>query len=531
MDHRAMKHAAAARAILASALVMVGCAELQVPGAGAVVAVVVRPDTASLRVGDTVRVKAAPVDTTNAFLSHLIPDWTSAAPGVASVDASGLVHAVGPGVTTVTATAEGIQGHAVVLVSGPPATIALEAGDAQTAAVNAPVPIAPSVKVTDAGGNPVKGETVVFAVTSGGGLVINPSSVVTNVAGVATLPGWTLGPTPGVNTMTAAAATAGVTGNPVTFTATSTVGPPSASQSTVAASPASIVPSSGQSFSTITVTVKDSAGSTIAGATVVLAATGSSNALTQPTAVTNNQGRATGFISSSIAETKTISAIVNGTVNVVQTTTVDVSIGAPAGLSVSSQPAGAVSNGVFTGQPVVDIRDGFGNRVLTATDPVTVTLAGGNGTLISASSMTVNAVAGQATFSGLRIRGLRTTGDTLGTGPHQLQFSAPGYAAVLSDTFQVAVSYSYNLVDVLTRNSCIACHGFTWANLVNGNASLAPCAPRTRIVAADTANSVVYEKIRTAAPSCGSVMPTTGQMSTLQILLVRDWILQGALNN
>jgi len=526
-----MRHAAAARAILASALVMVGCAELQVPGPGAVVAVVVRPDTVSLRVGDTVRVKAAPIDTTTAFLSHLIPTWTSAAPAVASVDATGLVHAVGPGSTTVTASAEGIQGHAVVLVSGPPAAIALMAGDAQTAAVNAAVPIAPAVKVTDAGGNPVKGETVLFTVTGGGGLVINPSSVVTDVAGVAALPGWTLGPSPGPNSMTAAAASAGVTGNPVTFTATATVGAPSASQSTVTVSPATIVPSSGQSFATITVTVMDSAGSTITGASVVLAATGSGNALTQPTAVTDNQGRATGFISSSVAETKTISAIVNGTVNVAQTAMVSVSIGAPAGLGVSTQPAGAVSNTIFTGQPVVDIRDGFGNRVLTATDPITVTLVAGNGTLISASAMTVNAVAGRATFSGLRIRGPRATGDTLGTGPHALQFSAPGYAAVRSDTFQVAVSYSYNLVDVLTRNSCIACHGFTWANLVNGNATLAPCAPRTRIVAADTANSVVYEKIRTATPACGSVMPTTGQMSALQIRLVRDWILQGALNN
>jgi hypothetical protein len=145
--------------------------------------------------------------------------------------------------------------------------------------------------------------------------------------------------------------------------------------------------------------------------------------------------------------------------------------------------------------------------------------------------MTVNAVNGRATISGLLIRGPRTTGDTLGTGPHVLQFSAPGYAAVRSDTFQVAVSYAYNIVDVYTRNGCIGCHGFTYANTVNQNTALGPCTPRTRIVAADTANSAIYDKIRTATPACGGVMPLTGLMSALQIRLVRDWILQGALNN
>lgn len=221
----------------------------------------------------------------------------------------------------------------------------------------------------------------------------------------------------------------------------------------------------------------------------------------------------------------------NGAVVVTQTAAVVVSIGAPAGLGVSTQPAGAVSNGDFVTQPVVDIRDGFGNRVLSATDPVTVTLVAGNGTLISSSAMTVNAVNGRATFGGLRIRGPRATGDTLGTGPHALQFSAPGYASVRSDTFQVAVSFAYNLVDVMTRNGCIGCHGFTYANTVNQNTSLGPCTPRTRFVAADTVNSAIYEKIRTATPACGAFMPLAGLMSTLQVHLVRDWILQGALNN
>ena len=50
-------------------------------------------------------------------------------------------------------------------------------------------------------------------------------------------------------------------------------------------------------------------------------------------------------------------------------------------------------------------------------------------------------------------------------------------------------------------------------------------------MAADTVNSVIYEKIRTATPACGAFMPPSAMMSAVQVHLIRDWILQGALNN
>jgi hypothetical protein len=164
---------------------------------------------------------------------------------------------------------------------------------------------------------------------------------------------------------------------------------------------------------------------------------------------------------------------------------------------------------------------------------VTVAILSGNGTLVSSGSLTVNAVNGQATFSGLRIRGPRTPRDTLGTGPHVLRFTTPGFNAANSDTFQVAVSFSYNILDVYTRNGCATgCHTFgTYAN--NFAATSLSCAGRTRIVANDTTLSFIYEKIRNATPSCGVYMPPSPSvvMSARQINLVRDWILQGAPNN
>lgn len=64
---------------------------------------------------------------------------------------------------------------------------------------------------------------------------------------------------------------------------------------------------------TITVTVVDTAsGAPVVGATVVLAASGTGNTLTQPGAVTDVNGVATGTFASSVAEAKTISATADG---------------------------------------------------------------------------------------------------------------------------------------------------------------------------------------------------------------------------
>src|SRR5438105_10450690 len=79
----------------------------------------------------------------------------------------------------------------------------------------------PSVIVRDATNNPVQGVGVTFAPASGGGSVTGAEQT-TNSSGIATVGSWTLGTTAGANTLTASAA--GLTGSPVTFTATGTAG-------------------------------------------------------------------------------------------------------------------------------------------------------------------------------------------------------------------------------------------------------------------------------------------------------------------
>ncbi|MEE8477637.1 MAG: leishmanolysin-related zinc metalloendopeptidase [Gemmatimonadales bacterium] len=103
----------------------------------------------------------------------------------------------------------------------PPAAVGGSAGDNQTAAAGGMVPVAPAVRVTDAGGAPVRGVTVTFAVASGGGSLTGGTPT-SDGQGIATVGSWTLGPTVGTNTLTAT-----VSGlAPFTFTATGIAGAP-----------------------------------------------------------------------------------------------------------------------------------------------------------------------------------------------------------------------------------------------------------------------------------------------------------------
>ncbi len=132
----------------------------------------------------------------------------------AQTGANSLVVTVTPATSAISAT---FLATATPKVAGPPASITINAGDAQTGYVGTAVPIAPSVLVRDAGGMVVPNAAVTFAVTSGGGTLAGASAF-TNTAGIASLTSWTLGSTLGAQTITATVGSLA----PVTFTATAT---------------------------------------------------------------------------------------------------------------------------------------------------------------------------------------------------------------------------------------------------------------------------------------------------------------------
>src|SRR5207244_3400425 len=144
-----------------------------------------------------------------------------------------------------------------------------------------------------------EGATVVLAASPTTGNTLTQPVGTTNASGVAT---GTLSSTTAETKTISATINAGA----ITQTATAVVnaGAVSAAQSTVTAtSPIA----AGTGTSTITVTAKDGFGNPIQGATVVVAATGLGNTLTQPGGPTNAEGVATGTLSSPVAESKTVS--------------------------------------------------------------------------------------------------------------------------------------------------------------------------------------------------------------------------------
>src|SRR5439155_640080 len=191
---------------------------------------------------------------------------TTNANGTAAVTSWTLGPTAGP--NSLTATSGTLTGSPVTFTAtgtaGTATQMAINAGNGQTATAGTAVAIEPSVIVRDANGNPVGGVSVTFAVASGGGTVSPTTPVTTNANGIAAVTSWTLGPTAGPNSLPATAS--GLTGSPVTFTATGTAGAASSialnagnNQSATAGTAVAIEPS---------VIVHDANGNPVAGVSV-----------------------------------------------------------------------------------------------------------------------------------------------------------------------------------------------------------------------------------------------------------------------
>jgi hypothetical protein len=169
-----------------------------------------------------------------------------------------------------------------------PASIVVLSGNNATAGTGSSVNPPPSVKVTDAFGNPVVGATVTFTVTGGGGSVTGGTQT-TDANGVATVGSWTLGSNAGANTLSVA-----VTGSALaalTFNATA-----------VTSVPGAVLPNSGTNQAAMassqvpekpSVQVHDPSNNPIAGLTVTFTVLSGGGSVTGATTVTDASGVAT----------------------------------------------------------------------------------------------------------------------------------------------------------------------------------------------------------------------------------------------
>ncbi|MEO7458291.1 MAG: Ig-like domain-containing protein [Gemmatimonadaceae bacterium] len=479
--------------------------------AGAVVTFTVQSG-GGLVAGSTVTTNAAGVATLGAWVLG------------AQVGANSVVATVLPSVTPLSVT---FLANATPRVAGPPASIIINAGDAQTGIIGTAVAVAPSVLVRDAVGLVVPNAAVTFAVATGGG-TLTGAPVFTNVSGVATIGSWVLGPTVGTQSITA---TAGAL-PPVTFTATATPVPQPPASLAVTVAPGGAI--AGVPFgvqpvveirdiggnlafqATNTVTANISFGGRLTGTftvdavggiatftdltpldlgnyvinftspgligatTNVLVTTGAVIALGTPTqfaavatgadpasqtiAITNSGsgGVITGlsiapidyqgppgpaWLTASLSAGATPSTVilqphtaglqpgtysaivtVNGTGATPASVTVSFVVAAqvPAQIGILTQPNGGTSTTPIATQPVVEVRDAAGQRVLGSTMVVGVSVASGPGTISGPTQ--VQAINGVVTFAGLRL----TT-----PGTYSLVFGAAGLAPATSVTFTV----------------------------------------------------------------------------------------------
>jgi adhesin/invasin len=283
---------------------------------------------------------------------------------------------------------------------GPAASIAVNAGNGQSAPVNTNVAIAPSVIVKDANGNGVAGVSVTFAVASGGGSATGAGTT-TDATGIATVGSWKLGASPGANTLTASSGS--LSGSPVTFTATGTVGPPASiavnagdGQTAAVHTNVPIVPS---------VVVKDAAGNPLSGVTVTWTVTFGGGIAGFPSSTTDASGVANvgNWNLGSAAGAQALKATVGG---LSVTFSATATAGAPASIHINAGDGQTATHGTAVATPPsVIVRDQFNNVVGNAS--VTFAVASGGGSVTGASAVT--------TAGGIATVGSWTLGPAPGT--------------------------------------------------------------------------------------------------------------------
>ena len=298
---------------------------------------------------------------------------------------------------------------AVTTVPGPATSMAATAGDGQSAVVGSTLPAAPSVRITDANGNPIAGAVVSFAVASGDSSVAGDIQT-TDSLGTATVSGWTLGTVAGSTTLTATTESL----PPVTFTATATAG--KAARLVVGASDPT--PAAGRSV-TMSAQITDLHGNAVSATGLSVNWTRTAGTLSSTRTYTNSSGVATVTFtpsSTTAGTTNTVTASRTGLTSGSLALTVVAATPSSFAISAGNDQSATVGTALATA-PTVLLRDAYGNAVSGAT--VTFAVASGGGSLdtgpavtdasgyATASSWTLGTAAGANTLSA-SVSGLAT---------------------------------------------------------------------------------------------------------------------------
>src|SRR5205814_1012477 len=321
---------------------------------------------------------------------------------------------------------------AVTVNSAAAATIAPHGGGGQTAPAGSAVPIAPSVIVTDAFANPVSGVSVTFAPGPGSGSVTGAAQT-TDASGIAAVGSWTLGPTAGQNTLTAASGS--LSGSPVTFTANGTAG--TATQLVFSVQP-STTPAGAAITPAVQVTALDAQGNTATGFTgnVTLAigtnpGTGTLGGTLTHAAV----GGVATFANLAIDKVGTGYTLTATGAGTATSAAFNITAGTATQLVFSVQPSTTPAGAAITPAVQVTAQDAQGNTATGFTGNVTVAIGTNPSTGTLGGTKIVAAVAGVATFANLSI-------DKVGTG---YTLTATGAGSVTSAAFNITAGTATQL--------------------------------------------------------------------------------------
>ena len=182
--------------------------------------VTVTPDSAAATaLGDTVPLAAEVRDQNNNVMETAVLVWSSSDTSVASVDASGLVTAVGIGTATISASSVDASGTATLTVEQIAVTVTVTPDSTAVTALGDAVPLA--VDVLDRNGQTMAGATLTWASSNTSVASVDASGLVTAVgSGEATITAFS-GEASGTATLTVeqVAATVAVTPNSAVVTA------------------------------------------------------------------------------------------------------------------------------------------------------------------------------------------------------------------------------------------------------------------------------------------------------------------------
>lgn len=378
----------------------------------------------------------------------------------------------------------------------------------------------PTLQLLDAFDNEVytAGVAVTASVTSGGGTAGGTTSVNTDAAGVATFTTLSIGGKVAGVDQTLSFGFTGITTAPTAVVQLS-AGP--ASQLEITTQPSSTA-AAGVAFAAQPgVTIEDQFGNTVNSTAAVAGGLASGNPALAGTTSVNAVGGVASFTNlriDGVAGNRTLS-FTSGALTSAASNTIAVGAGPTSQIAITSQPSSTAQAGLaFGAQPVATIQDQFGNTVLSSA-AVTASIATGAGTL--AGALSVNAVAGVATFGTLRIDGL--------VGNRTLQFASGLLVSPPSTT--VAVSAGTASV-IQTYMGGTAAATFTYSGALSANTAVSP-APQV-IVKDAFGNPVGSQPVFWNATTSNGGVLTVGATGTPTnasgTALVSSWVIGDGLN-